>query len=129
MGRRRAILLRGLSSPALVDWPIVLGLAPQGEQPGECEQAARQNPIDALGEWPVWHPASGMGEGESDHHADHEAGDMRTNSGALTAEAKEDEQHDPGTDRCPAAEPAPPRDDLGPARMSREDAERTERGS
>jgi hypothetical protein len=100
--------------------------APQGEQPGEREQAARQHPIDALGRWARWHPAGGMGEGEPDHHADREACDMRPDSGTLTAEAEKGEQHDPGTDRCPAAEPTPPRDDLGPARMSREDAERTE---
>lgn len=84
--------------------------------------------MDALGEWALWHTAGGMGEGEPNHHADHEAGDMRPDSGALTAEAKEGEQHDPGTDRCPTAEPATPRDDLGPACMPREDAKRTKPG-
>ena len=67
-----------------------------------------------------------MGEGEPDHHADREARDMRPDIGTLTAEAEKGEEHDPGADRCPAAEPTPPRDDLGPACMPREDAERTE---
>jgi hypothetical protein len=66
-----------------------LGLAPQGKQPGECEQAKRQNPIDALGEWALWRPAGGMGDDEPDHHADREARDMRPDSGTLTTEAKE----------------------------------------
>jgi len=124
---RRAMLPQGLPAPALETGGLRnLGLVPQGEQPGECEKAARQNPIDALGEWALWDPASGMGEGESDHHSDREAGDMRPDGGTLTAEAEEGEQHDPGADRRPAAEPTSPRDDLGPACVPRKDAERTE---
>jgi hypothetical protein len=115
---------RGAGRPDDVQpWPR---LALQGEQPSEREQAARQDPINALSVCALWHPAGGMGEGEPDRHADREACDMRPDIGTLTAEAEKGEQHDPGADRRPAAEPTPPRDGLGLARMSRKDAERTE---
>ena len=79
---------------------------PKGEQPGEREQAACQQTIDPLGLRALWHAAVGMGEGESDRDADREACDMRPDIGMLVANAEKGEQHDPGADRRPTAEPA-----------------------